>query len=516
MCILKVKLIFFLSVSADSRPQDLKSTYTRIIPSHEYDISETGSLEKKFVRDHGSDPHYKGTKHKHGVGTYKFGLNSDGRHSDRNHDYDWLKSQCERAMSELQSLKHQQTDNTKRYESVIKESDSYRQSYKMTLNQLQQAKDEMNVLKLQNSELLTENKRMDQEIKNLRMLREEDKQEMADLRKHQRDMIGELGSNEMITAFDQHDRLKHDYDSLRERYSDLVTQHSTVVSQLENAKEENIQLKKQYETACHERDNAIDEKNSLKQQCTEAIRNWDQVLYERNELIEKTSKITQQRDDVMMEMNKALANHLRAKKELEIVVKDRDAALREYSLVMSERDQVHKEIEQLQDKLVNNSKHIDTITKEKKLAQDEAETLKREIKSALQDRDKAVKEKNELNDKLGDSITKQAVIEKQKDDFRKEYEMAVHERDIARKERQEAMQDRDRILREKYERDQAQKEKADKMDQVNKETEQLKKQIEKMQQEIMGKHIYIYYYGRQVNTVFPITPDKAIFTTKNC
>ncbi|KAL4239354.1 Disks large 5 [Mactra antiquata] len=467
-----------LHLGGDTRSQDLK-TYTRIIPSYEYDDFQ--DLDNSF-----NDGHRSGAKHKHHSGRYKLSLNGQSGH---NRDYDWLKSQCERAMSELQALKLQQTDNTKRYEAVMNESDSYRQSYMSTLGQLQQCREEVSEIRSQNHDLIAENKRMEQEVKNLNKLREEDRQEMSELRKHQRDLVSTTGSSEVLNALDMYDRIKQEYDSLRERYTNLVSSNSALVAKLESSQEEITQLKKQYQEVCTERDAAVHEKNGLKQQCTAAIRNWDQVLHERNDLNEKIIKTTQQRDDVMKEMNQALASQLRAKKELEIVQKDRDAALREYSLVMSEREQVHKDIEQYQESLSEGNKRIEALLKEKKCAEDEAETLKREINSALQDRDRLVKERNELNDKCNDIVNKQSAIEKQRDEYKKSYETSIEQRDIARKERQEAMQDRDRILREKYEREQFQKEKADMIDQVNKETENLKKQIEKLQQEVYdGMH----------------------------
>ncbi|XP_052266355.1 disks large homolog 5-like isoform X3 [Dreissena polymorpha] len=469
--------------SGDARSQDLK-TYTRKIPSCEYDdFQDLGSLDGSLV-----DAHFSGAKITHS-GRYKQGINGESRHRSHNRDYDWLKFQCERAMSELQALKMQQSDNTKRYDAVIKESDSYRLSYMSTLSQLQQTREDAEVMRGQNRDLVAENKRFEQEVKNLRKLREEDQKEMTELRKHQRDIVSKSGSSEVLNALDMYDRIKKDYDSLRDRYSDLVTQHSSLKTKFENSQEENVKLKKQLQVVCSERDSAILERNGLKQQCTAAIRNWDQVIHECNDMKEKIQKITQQRDDVMKEMNQALAGQLRAKKELELVQKDKDAVFREYNLIMSERDQVHKEIEQLNERLSQNEASIETLQKDKKSAQDEAETLKREITSALQDRDKSVKERNELSEKCNELLSKQSAIEKQREEYKKEVEMSIQQRDIARKERQEAMQDRDRILREKYEREQFQKENADKMDQYNRETEQLKLRIEKLNQQLQdGVH----------------------------
>ncbi|WAQ95505.1 DLG5-like protein, partial [Mya arenaria] len=491
---LTVQTISVVVYSGEDILHDLK-TYTRKIPSYEYDdFQDLGSSLEGSL----GDAQISGAKHKHRSGRYKHSLNGEHRHSSHSRDYDWLKSQCERAMTELQALKMQQSDNTKRYDAVIKESDSYRQSYMSTLSQLQQAREDAEAIRGQNHDLRVENKRIEQEVKNVLKLREEDLREMDELRKHQREIVSKSGSTEVLNALDMYDRIKQDYDTLRVRYSDLVTTHSSLQTKFESAQEENTQLKKQNQALCTERDAAILERNGLKQQCTAAIRNWDQVLHERNDMNEKITKITQQRDDIMKDMNQALAAQLRAKKELEVVSKDKEAVYKEYNLIMSERDQVHKEIEQLNEKLAQGANKIETLMKEKKASQDEAETLKREITAALQDRDKSVKERNEFNDKCNELLSKHSAIEKQKEDFKKEVEMSIQQRDIARKERQEAMQDRDRILREKYEREQFQKENADKMDQFNRETEQLKKQIELLQQKLYdGMHEAEIYKNRR-------------------
>ncbi|KAL3877008.1 hypothetical protein ACJMK2_034768 [Sinanodonta woodiana] len=473
------------SQGIEQRSQELK-TYTLKIPSYEYEINDSTFLDGKTL---GVVPDNRHMRHKHHEPPerYKQGINGENRH-DRHRDYDWLKSQCEQAMNELQSLKRQQAETVKRYDHAVKESELVRQNYKTVYGQLQQSREELQEFKSRTSDLLSDKERLEQELKNLQKLRQEDRKEMAELRKQQRDVISESGSSEMLNALDMYEQMKIEYDDLREEYAKTVAAHNSAVSRLEDIAKENTRIQKLHETACHERDAAMLERNGLKQQCTAAIRNWDQVGHERNELKESISKIMQQRDDLVKEMNQALASQLRAKKDLEMASKDRDAALREYTLVMSERDQVHKEIEQLQDKLNAADKKITELEKEKKAAQDEIEILKREIKSALQDRDKGLKERNEIMEKYGDIINRKAELETQRDEFKKDYEMVTQERDIARRERQEALLDRDRILRETYEWERTQKEKAEEMDQFSKETEMLKKQTEKLQKEVLDAH----------------------------
>ena len=59
------------------------------------------------------------------------------------------------------------------------------------------------------------------------------------------------------------------------------------------------------------------------------------------------------------------------------------------------------------------------------------------------------------------------------------------QRDIARKERHQALEQMDILIKEAYEK--TQKEKAEEVDQVAKEAEVLKKQIDKIKNELTGK-----------------------------
>lgn len=53
----------------------------------------------------------------------------------------------------------------------------------------------------------------------------------------------------------------------------------------------------------------------------------------------------------MKEINQAMAVRMKASKDLKRLTEERNAAMQEYSLIMSERDTVHKEMEKLTDDL---------------------------------------------------------------------------------------------------------------------------------------------------------------------
>lgn len=69
----------------------------------------------------------------------------------------------------------------------------------------------------------------------------------------------------------------------------------------------------------------------------------------------------------MKEINQAMAVRMKASKDLKRLTEERNAAMQEYSLIMSERDTVHKEMEKLSEDLTQafkKNKSYETETKE--------------------------------------------------------------------------------------------------------------------------------------------------------
>jgi len=126
-------------------------------------------------------------------------------------------------------------------------------------------------------------------------------------------------------------------------------------------------LKKQYDSVLEERNSALRERNGLKQQCTAAIRQWDIALRERNEYREALAKVQQQHEEAVKEINQAMMLRMKASKDMKRLTEERNAALQEYSLIMGERDTVHKEIEKLGDDLAQayaKVTHLETQNKQ--------------------------------------------------------------------------------------------------------------------------------------------------------
>ena len=104
-----------------------------------------------------------------------------------------------------------------------------------------------------------------------------------------------------------------------------------------------------------------------------------------------------------------MAVRIKASKDIKRLTEERNAAMQEYALIMSERDSVHKEIEKLQDEVsTTNTKMKEVECSSKKNDEEkrsyicQIELLKREIEAALLDRDKAIKEAHELRETAGE------------------------------------------------------------------------------------------------------------------
>ncbi|XP_055954932.1 disks large homolog 5 [Patella vulgata] len=404
----------------------------------------------------------------------------DSLKPEQSKNYEWLRSQCEHAINELQSMKQQYAETMKRCDQAVKEAEHYRGQNKSLLSKLSKISEDKKMVESQNNEFSSIKQRLEHEIDRLQQLREEDKQEMEEMRKQQRKVVNSSGSNEVLnemydTAMQRYDTLKRDYDALRERCEQTSATEITTENQMEILTEENLRLKKRCDELSKENSTILSESDGIKQQCTSAIRNWNKALHENKALKEAQLMAQKQRDDLRVEIHQSLAKQIGMKKEVENIIHDRDNSRKEYQLVMSERDVVHKEIEQLHEKLKIASQKVELLEKNKRETENEVETLRREIRSALQERDKANKERNDI-------CGRKQELEHERDEFWKEFDSMARERDIAKKERHEALEHIDMIIKETYEK--SQKEKAEEINNASKETEILRKQMEKMKQDL--------------------------------
>jgi hypothetical protein len=285
----------------------------------------------------------------------------------------------ERLLHELQMTKKQHADVLKKCEQSMKDAEFYHA--------------EAESLRTRYNDLVIDKQRLEQEVNSLRLFMDEERTEMAELRRQQQDVLNaaEGGPGESLslmysTLLQNYENVKDDYTMVRKRYDDLVASHSAAVSKLEHSQEEIVRYKKLY-------NEVLTERNQFKQQCTQAIRQWDQTLRERNEYKEALAKVKRQHDDAIKEINQAMTVRIKASKDLKRLTEERNAAMQEYSLIMSERDSVHKEIEKLQEEIKEKNKKMAVHESRNKHHDDDRrklvcqiEMLKREIEQSLHER----------------------------------------------------------------------------------------------------------------------------------
>uniref|UniRef100_A0A8C9XV61 Discs, large homolog 5a (Drosophila) n=1 Tax=Sander lucioperca TaxID=283035 RepID=A0A8C9XV61_SANLU len=401
------------------------------------------------------------------------------------HDYERLKSQCMRAMADLQSLQNQHTKTLKRCEEAVKEADFYHMLHSRILGEQTQLKEEMETLRRDDTQLVREHNHLKQSCEELKRLHSQDQKELADLRLQQQQVMREKGSSEVLnklydTAMDKLEGVKKEYDALSKRYSEKVANHNTDLSRLEQAEEENRRLQKQMDALLKQRDSAM----HYQQQYSTSIRRFDSVQQELNKSSAQNKELQREMERLQSEVTRYKNLQLKAAKDCEKYKEERDSVFNEYRLIMSERDQVIKELDKLQTELEAAEARLKNTSSERVVASEELEALRQELNSSLVDRDRAICERNELLEKYCHEVKDKAEAQKELSQACKDIEMVREERDVARKERTEAIIQRDQLLREYYQARQKQDSATLDMERANKEIEMLRKQYEAMSQEL--------------------------------
>uniref|UniRef100_A0A8C2AE29 Discs, large homolog 5a (Drosophila) n=1 Tax=Cyprinus carpio TaxID=7962 RepID=A0A8C2AE29_CYPCA len=404
------------------------------------------------------------------------------------HDYERLKTQCMKAMADLQSLQNQHTKTLKRCEEAVKEADYHHIQHSRLLSEQSQLKEELEVLKRENTKRVREHNHLKQSCEELRRLHSEDQREVADMRLQQQQVIRENGSSEVLnklydTAMDKLEGVKKEYDVLSKRYSEKVASHNTDLSRLEQVEEENRRLQKQIDALLKHRDTAI----QYQQQWSTSMRRFDSVQQELNKASGQNKELQREMERLQSEVTRYKNFQLKAVKDAEKYKEERDSVFNEYRLIMSERDQVIKELDKLQTELEAAEARLKNTSSERMVASEELEALRQELNSSLVDRDRAICERNELLEKYCHEVKDKAEAQKELSQACKDIETVREERDVARKERTEAIIQRDQLLREYYQARQVltkQDSATLDMERANKEIDVLRKQCEAMSQEL--------------------------------
>ena len=319
-------------------------------------------------------------------------------------DYDRLKEQCDRAMSELQALKQQHGDVVKKCDQARKDADTHRHNHKMAKDKVEQLAADLHMGKAQYHEVLAENQKLSHQLKDLEKQREQDRLEVAELRKQNQEVINECGSMDVInkmyeTLVTKYEALKQENNELRKCFTDASMARKVQQGKVELLEEEKARLRKQYEEVVQERNQLSKDWKAMQQHCTEVTQNAiEDSKRQKVELKRQLQAVKMECEQYKREMSAHTADSL---EKLGRLRRERDAIDHEYKLVMSERDTVLKGNEHMQDKLGDYRKRIDLLEKEKKLTADKINSLSQELTGSLRDRDQALKQLAELKDKYG-------------------------------------------------------------------------------------------------------------------
>uniref|UniRef100_A0A4W6D9G5 Discs, large homolog 5a (Drosophila) n=1 Tax=Lates calcarifer TaxID=8187 RepID=A0A4W6D9G5_LATCA len=355
--------------------------------------------------------------------------------SKASHDYERLKSQCMRAMADLQSLQNQHTKTLKRCEEAVKEADFYHMLHSRVLGEQTQLKEEMETLRRDNAQLVREHNHLKQSCEELKRLHSQDQNELADLRQQQQ-QVQQKGSSEVLnklydTAMDKLEGVKKEYDALSKRYSEKVANHNTDLSRLEQAEEENRRLQKQMDALLKQRDSAM----HYQQQYSTSMRRFDSVQQELNKSSAQNKELQREMERLQSEVTRYKNLQLKSAKDCEKYKEERDSVFNEYRLIMSERDQVIKELDKLQTELEAAEARLKNTSSERVVASEELEALRQKQDSATLDMERANKEIE--------------MLRKQYEAMSQELKEATQEAEVAKCRRDWAFQERDKIVAER-------------------------------------------------------------------
>uniref|UniRef100_A0A8C2GNN1 Discs large MAGUK scaffold protein 5 n=1 Tax=Cyprinus carpio TaxID=7962 RepID=A0A8C2GNN1_CYPCA len=352
------------------------------------------------------------------------------------HDYERLKLQCMKAMSDLQSLQNQHTKTLKRCEEAVRDAEYYHTLHGRAVGEQTQLRDEMEAMKQNYSQLLQQHSQLQQTCDELRFVHDSDQREVADMRLQQQQVMRENGSSELLnklydTALNKLEGMKKEYDALRMRYNEKSASHNTDLSRLEQMEEENRRLQKQLDVLLKQRDTAL----HFQQQYSGSVRRFEGLQQELNKASARNEELQRETDRLQMENTRYKTLQLKAVKDAEKLKEERDSVLNEYRLIMSERDQVIKEVDKLQTGLEVAEAKLKNTSSERRVAGEEMEALRQKQDSATLDMERVSKELE--------------VLRKQCEAVSEELQESVQEAEVAKCRRDWAFQERDKIVAER-------------------------------------------------------------------
>uniref|UniRef100_A0A8C7TXC1 Discs large MAGUK scaffold protein 5 n=1 Tax=Oncorhynchus mykiss TaxID=8022 RepID=A0A8C7TXC1_ONCMY len=350
-------------------------------------------------------------------------------------DYEHLKLQCMKAMVDLQSLQNQHSTTLKRCEEAVKKADFYHTLHSRLAGEQSPLKEELDAVRQDNIQLVREHNHVKQSCEEMRRLHDEDQRELGDMRLLHQQVL-EDGSSEILnklydTAMDKLEGTKRDYEALRKRFNEETANHSTDLSRLEQAEEENRRLQKQVDMLLKQRDAAT----HYQQQYSTSMRRFDSTQAELSKAAVQNKELQREMERLQTESTRLKTQQLKAVKDCEKYKEERDSVFNEYRLIMSERDQVITEVDKLQTGLEVAEAKLKNTSSEKRMTSEEMEALRQKQDSTTLDMERANKEIE--------------VLRKQYEAMSQELKEATQEAEVAKCRRDWAFQERDKIVAER-------------------------------------------------------------------
>ncbi|XP_038060075.1 disks large homolog 5-like isoform X2 [Patiria miniata] len=491
----KAQPFYYLELAGDL--VSLSGPRLLLPPGQQNGHSSVGNRSLEFFRQSGESvgrnspsPLANRTENDLVVRTNENGSGAEDRCHHRSHrNYEQLRSECKRAIIELENLKRQHSEVMEKFDHANREAEYCRNKYRSSAETAEQLRMELQAKMCECAEVNADWDQAKKEIIDLRQTHENDLKELSELRMQNREVMNQRGSSEVLnkmydTAWDKYEGLKREYEALKQRNADLTSRNSISNFNIGRMEEDIKRLKGQLETAYAERDRSYTERNALKQQCTVVIRKYDNVLREMDESLQSTKLANQKYEKAQRELNRIQHIKHEMDKKIERVTEERNAAVREYTLVMSERDDVHKEMEKLQEDAQTESSCRKSIEEKYRNVLAINDALKGKMYVMSKERDHALREYNELSDRYRDIISNTALAQKERDKALFEFEKFKDERDVARRERTEALDQRDKLLQECYNAVQQQKSISYDYDLAFKEAEVLRRNLDTAEKEL--------------------------------
>uniref|UniRef100_A0A8C5C1W6 Discs large MAGUK scaffold protein 5 n=1 Tax=Gadus morhua TaxID=8049 RepID=A0A8C5C1W6_GADMO len=356
-------------------------------------------------------------------------------HSRSGQDYERLKMQCMKAMADLQSLQNQHSSTLKRCEEAVKKADFYHTLHGRLASEQAQLKEETEALRLDNMQLLREHGHSTQACDELRRLRQGDLRDAADMRTLHQQVMREGSSDVLSKLYDATaEKLaaaRRDYEALRKRYGEQTASHNADLGRLAQADGENQRLQAQLDALLQQRDAAV----HRQQQYSSTGRRYDTVQQELAAAAAQNKELQRETERLQAEATRLKTQQLKAAKDCDKYKEERDSVFSEYRLIMSERDQVIKEVDKLQTGLELAEARLKNTSSERRVAGDELEALRQKQDSVSLDMERATKEME--------------VLRKQHEAVSQELKEASQEAEVAKCRRDWAFQERDKMVAER-------------------------------------------------------------------